>query len=66
MERPVSARDATDLEMALVHKWQVSRLRRLGVPESVAEAFADRTDWHQVARLVQGGCPPMLAMRIVR
>jgi hypothetical protein len=66
MEQPAPARDTTDLEEALVHKWRVSRLRRLGVPESAAEAFADRTDWHQVARLVQGGCPPMLAMRIVR
>jgi hypothetical protein len=31
----------------------------------VAEIEADRLDWHQVAQLVQHGCPPRLAMRIV-
>jgi hypothetical protein len=31
----------------------------------MAEIYADRIDWHQVARLVQGGCPPRLALRIV-
>ena len=28
--------------------------------------YADRIDWHQIARLVQRGCPPGLALRIVR
>ena len=28
--------------------------------------YADRLDWHQVARLVQHGCPPRLALRIAR
>jgi DNA-binding NarL/FixJ family response regulator len=27
---------------------------------------ADHVDWHQVAKLVQRGCPPQLALRIVR
>jgi len=27
--------------------------------------YADRIDWHQIARLVRG-CPPRLALRIVR
>jgi len=31
----------------------------------LAEAYGDRLDWHQVARLVQRGCPPELALRIV-
>ena len=48
-----------------VHRWRVSQLRRLGIPGSLAEAYADRLDWHQVARLVQRGCPPELALRIV-
>ena len=47
-----------------MHNWRVDRLTRLGVPESLAEAYADRLDWHQVARLVQRGCPPRLALRI--
>jgi len=38
----------------------------LGIAESVAEANADYVDWHQIAQLVQRGCPPRLALRIVR
>jgi len=52
-------------EEQLVHDWRVDRLTRLGVPGSLAEVYADRLDWHQVARLVQRGCPPRLALRIV-
>jgi hypothetical protein len=48
----------------LVHDWRVSRLIRLGVPEPMAQVYADRLDWHQVARLVQRGCPLRLALRI--
>ena len=51
-------------EELLVHNWRVTRLTRLGVPASLAEVYADRLDWHQVARLVQRGCPPWLALRI--
>jgi hypothetical protein len=31
----------------------------------VAEAVADRVDWHQVAKLVQSGCPVTLAVAIL-
>jgi hypothetical protein len=48
-----------------VHSWRVAQLKRLGIPVSLAETYADRLDWHQVARLVQRGCPPCLALRIV-
>ena len=54
-----------DEEEQLVHTWRVDRLTRLGVPWSLAEVYADHLDWHQVARLVQHGCPPGLALRIV-
>jgi hypothetical protein len=47
-----------------VHEWRVAQLRRLGISEVLAEVYADRIDWHQIARLVQGGCPPRLALRI--
>ena len=47
-----------DEEELLVHNWRVDRLTRLGVPGSLAEVYADRLDWHQVARLVQRGWPP--------
>ena len=57
--------EAVHDEELLVHDWRVDRLTRLGVPESLAQVYADRLDWHQVARLVQRGCPPRLALRIV-
>ena len=50
----------------LVHNGRVSQLTRLGISGPLAEVYADRIDWHQVARLVQRGCPPGLALRIVR
>jgi len=31
----------------------------------VAEAVADRVDWHDVAKLVQRGCPAALAVTIL-
>jgi hypothetical protein len=47
------------------HKWRVSQLTRLGIPWLLAEVYADRLDWHQIAQLVQHGCPVRLAIRIV-
>jgi hypothetical protein len=52
-------------EELLVHNWRVTQLTRLGIPGSLAETYADRIDWHQVAGLVHRGCPPRLALRIV-
>jgi hypothetical protein len=66
MEPPATGRPATGHEEQPVHNWRVSQLRRLGIPGSLAEIYADRIDWHQIARLVQRGCPPRLALRIVR
>jgi hypothetical protein len=60
MEPPTTGHD--DLS---VHSWRVSQLTRLGIPGPLAEVYADRIDWHQIARLVQLGCPPRLALRIV-
>ena len=37
---------------------------RLGIPAPLAEVYADRIDWHQIARLVQCSCPARLALRI--
>ena len=55
-----------DNDELLVHDWRVERLTRIGVPGALAEVYADRLDWHEVARLVQRGCPPQLALRIAR
>jgi hypothetical protein len=58
--------EPTDHTEPSVHAWRAAQLRRLGVPEVLAEIYADRIDWHQIARLVQRGCPPRLALRILR
>ena len=67
---PISIR-ADDLdedfnESLLVHAWRAEQLWRLGLPRVLAEAFADRIDWHALAELVGRGCPPVLALEIVR
>jgi hypothetical protein len=50
-----------EVEGLLEHDWRVERLAQFGVPESLAEVYADHIDWHQVARLVRRGCPPRLS-----
>ena len=50
----------------LVHEWRVTQLTRLGIPRLLAQTVADHVDWHQVAKLVRRGCPPQLALHIVR
>jgi hypothetical protein len=35
------------------------------IPGLLAEIYADHLDWHQIARLVERGCSPLLALRIV-
>ena len=49
-----------------VHEWRVRQLTRHGIPWSLAQAVADHVDWHQVSKLVRRGCPPRLALQIVR
>jgi len=66
MEPPITGHDAISRDNRLMHNWRVSQLTRLGLPGPPAEIYADRIDWHQVARLVQRGCPPWLTLRIVR
>jgi hypothetical protein len=62
---PFTDPNVIDHDESLVHNWRVSQLKRLGIPGPLAETYADRIDWHQIARLVQRGCPPRLALRIV-
>jgi hypothetical protein len=66
MEPTITGHEAVHHDDMLVHDWRVAQLTRLGIPRSLAEANADHLDWHQIARLVQRGCPPRLALRIVR
>jgi hypothetical protein len=49
-----------------VHQWRMAQLARLGISRSLADAVADHVDWHEIAALVQRGCAPRLALRIVR
>jgi hypothetical protein len=55
-----------DAEESAVHAWRVGRLARLGLAELVAEAVADHVDWHDVAALVDKGCPAALAVAILQ
>jgi hypothetical protein len=49
-----------------VQAWRRTQLRRVGVPRRLAYASAELVDWHDVAALVERGCPPELAVEIVR
>jgi hypothetical protein len=63
----MQARDAAISDgKGLVHRWRVTQLTRRGIPGPLAQAEADHVDWHQIARLVQPGRAPALAVRIVR
>jgi hypothetical protein len=66
MRPSVNGHEAIDHDQPFVHNWRVSQLTRFGIPGPLAEIYADRIDWHQIARLVRRGCPPRLALRIVR
>ena len=58
--------EAIDHDDRLVHKWRLALLTAPGIPSPLAPATAGHVDWHQAATLVRRGCPPRLALRIVR
>jgi len=53
-------------EALRVRAWRAEQLGQLGLPPTLARRFADDVDWHAIAPLVQRGCPPELALEIVR
>jgi hypothetical protein len=53
-------------EDARIYAWRVEQLSGLGLPSAVARAVATIVDWHEIARLVERGCSPELALEIVR
>jgi hypothetical protein len=65
MESVTTGHFAIDHDDMVVNDWRVSQLERLGIPSPMSRVYARRVDWHEVARLVQHGCPPLLALRIV-
>jgi hypothetical protein len=48
-------------------RWRVGRLRKAGFPAELAERLAheERVDLHELLELVDRGCPPHLAERIL-
>jgi thiosulfate reductase cytochrome b subunit len=58
--------DHSVMEALRVRAWRAEQLRRLGLPHMLADTFADLVDWHTLAGLVERGCPPELALEIVR
>lgn len=53
-------------EDARVYAWRVEQLSGLGFSPVIASAVATFIDWHEIARLVERGCSPELALEIVR
>ena len=69
MRRPsavATPQDESDPDACRVHAWRVTQLARLGLARPVAEAVADKVDWHEVAKLVQRGCPAEVAVMIIQ
>ena len=62
----VAGHEAIGRDELLVHDWRVQQLKLLGIPGHLAQRAASHVDWHEIARLVQRGCPPLLALSIVR
>jgi hypothetical protein len=58
--------EASRDEEILIQCWRAEQLRRLGLSSHLAELFASLVDWHEIAKLVARGCPPLLALEIVR
>jgi predicted component of type VI protein secretion system len=53
-------------EDARVYAWRVEQLSELGLSDVIASLVASFVDWHEIARLVERGCSPELALEIVR
>lgn len=53
-------------EDARIYAWRVEQLSELGLSSVIASAVATFVDWHEIARLVEHGCSPELALEIVR
>jgi hypothetical protein len=66
MEDLIDIESARGSEENRVYAWRVEQLAKLGLSTMIADAVASFVDWHEVARLVQKGCPPELALEIAR
>ena len=66
MEDLIDIESAKESEETRIYAWRVEQLAKLGLSTVIADAVANLVDWHEVARLVQRGCPPELALEIAR
>ena len=66
MEEPIDTGMEKESEEVRVYAWRVEQLGKLGLSTVIADAVANVVDWHEVARLVDKGCPPELAVEIAR
>jgi hypothetical protein len=62
-----AAHDIIETELDRVERWRTAELMRVGFPGDDAVALAARldVDLHEAVALVQRGCPPELAIRIL-
>jgi hypothetical protein len=66
MEELIDIEIEKESEEVRVYAWRVEQLAKLGFSTVIADAVANLVDWHEVARLVEKGCPPELALEIAR
>ena len=62
-----AAHDIIETELDRVERWRTAELMRVGFAGDDAVVLAARTDvdLHEAIELVQRGCPPELAVRIL-
>jgi hypothetical protein len=62
-----AAHDIIETELERVERWRTAELMRVGFAGDDAVALAARleVDLHEAIELVQRGCPPELAVRIL-
>jgi hypothetical protein len=62
-----AAYDIVETELERVERWRTAELMRVGYAGDDAVALAARfeVDLHEAVALVQRGCPPELAVRIL-
>ncbi|HEY3551798.1 MAG TPA: hypothetical protein VGK69_12175 [Gaiellaceae bacterium] len=62
-----AAHDIIETELDRVERWRTAELMRVGFPGDDAVALAARfdVDLHEAISLVERGCPPELALRIL-
>ena len=58
--------DVAEQEREAVIAWRAERLASLGVRPDLALELAETVDWHELAALLARGCPPALALEILR